>query len=118
MREKDFQIKFGNYIHEKWDNRSAAFELKVTKTDSILLSKFKQHQLMSLLAAKRRKLFYKIPDSEFSGFKPFDCFVLVNSEAYAVIKFKSGVVMVDIETLLKKQKWSYEDALWWGKKIW
>ena len=116
-REQKFQVIFGKFIHENWKGGSACFELKVAKGDIILLSAFRQHQIVSLLAAKRGKLHYKVPDSSY-GFKPFDSFILCKSEAYGVIKFLSGVVMIDIEQLIRKQKWIYKEALEYGNRLW
>ena len=116
-REQKFQVMFGKWIHENWKGGSACFELKVAKGDTILLSAFRQHQIVSLLAAKRGKLHHKISDGSY-GFLPFDSFVLCKSEAYGVIQFLSGVVMLDVELLITKQKWSYREAIEYGKRIW
>ena len=116
-KEQAFQILFNKWIHEKWIGGSACFELKVAKTDTILLSAFRQHQIVSLLAAKRGKLHYKITDSGYS-FKPFDSFILCKSEAYGVIKFLSGAVMLDIDVLIKKRKWIYKEAKENGIRLW
>ena len=101
-REAKFQIWFKHYLQSKWLGKSAAFELKVAKTDRISYKVFLPHQLQSLLLAKKGMLYFKIPDMSFSQL-PFDCFVLKESEAYVVIKFRSGVVMIDIEKLLAKK---------------
>ena len=116
-REQAFQIIFGIWVREFWQNGSAAFELKVALNDHIALSAFRKHQIASLLAVKRAKLHHKLSDASY-GYKPFDSFVLAHASAYAVIQFKSGVIMMDIETLITQNKWSYQEAIKTGKKLW
>ena len=110
-REAKFQIWFKHWLQANWRKESAAFELKVSKTDTISMGVFRPHQLQSLLLAKTEMLYFKISDMSFSQL-PFDCFVLRKSGAYVVIKFRSGVVMIDIEKLLAKKcvSLSFEDA--------
>ena len=116
-KEAQFQTKFGLWVREKWRGGSAAFELKKAKDDTILLSAFRPHQIIALRSVKKGFLHYKIPDGGY-GYKPFDSFVLNKSKAYGVVLFTSGAVMIDIEILITKNKWSYQEAIIVGKKIW
>ena len=85
MRESDVQIKFNHYVKARWtQGRSAAFELKICKENSIPFSNVQEHQVAGLLSAKEAKLVYKIPDGTL-GQKPFDSMCLSGIEAYVVI---------------------------------
>ena len=69
-REAKFQIWFKHYLQSKWLGKSAAFELKVSKTDRISYKAFLPHQLQSLLLAKKGMLYFKIGDDS-QGYKPW-----------------------------------------------
>ena len=109
-REAKFQIWFKHYLQSEWKSGSAAFELKVTQSDMLAKRAVLPHQVQSLLMAKRGLLYFKIPDDSRSA-KPFDCFVLQEAEAYLVVKFRSGVVMIPIEAYVKiKSSLKFEKA--------
>jgi penicillin-binding protein-related factor A (putative recombinase) len=102
MLESNFQSLFSKWVKDNWRS-SAAFELKITKTNTLPFSRIEEHQLVSLSKAKHAILYHKISDSAI-GFKPFDCFTLYNSEAYLVIMYykpraKKQFYMIDIDVL-------------------
>lgn len=85
---------------------STAWELKISKGNSIPFDSVKPHQVEGLMQAKgssrnpadARALFHKITDMpmraagkaglmRFGKPKPFDCFALVNAEAYVAVLF-------------------------------
>lgn len=113
MKEKDFQTLFGRWVKYKYE-QSALFELKLTHEKSIPFSAVLDHQEVALHAAKHQKLFYKISD-ESSGYKPADCFVLVQVPAYVVIQFyKRGCkdfYLVDIDIWLNEKRNSVRRSL-------
>lgn len=113
FQEKDFQAKFNRFAKASLSG-SAAFELKLTHTDSIPFSAVKDHQEAALLAAHTGKLFYKIPD-ESSGHKPFDCFLLSAVPSFVVIMFyrrsESSFVMIPITVWLREKELSKKRSL-------
>lgn len=109
MKEAKFTDIFRHYIRAH-PMRSAAFELKQTKTDSILFSALKEHQADALLAAKTRGILHKIGD-ETTRQKPFDMCYLRCADAYVVIKYPKGFYFIDIERFLKEQKRSERKSL-------
>ena len=89
MKESDFQTAFRdkNTIH-------GVFELKLCKGKSLPFSALADHQETALLAASSPEgLFHKITDQpifagskvRFTKPKPFDCFMLKNTNAYVVV---------------------------------
>lgn len=113
MKEKDFQTKFNlwlKYVHKK----TGAFELKLTHEKSIPFSAVLDHQEAALSAAKHANIAYKISD-ESSGFKPFDCFMLVQVPAYVVIQFYhrgcKDFYLLDIDDWLNEKQHSVRRSL-------
>lgn len=101
MTESIFQTKFNRWIKYRF-NKTAVFELKVEKTSTFNLSKIRDHQISSLLAAKHGKLVYKIPDIGNSR-KPFDCFVFNQvQDSFVVIYYEiDGVFFLfDIDVIV------------------
>lgn len=94
MKEKDFQIKFNHWIKEKYF-KTACFELKQTKGDSLPFNVLKDHQLYALYNAKHSNLVYKIPDAGFQN--PFDCFSLAGVDAFVVVKYPEFFCLIDID---------------------
>ena len=114
MREKDFQNKFNKWLKANYEY-SAAFELKITKGNSLPFSAVKQHQIDSLLAVQNYKLIYKIADDSI-GFKPFDCFCMRRLPAYIVILFyklrqPSKFYAIRIDKWIEKQIMSDRKSL-------
>lgn len=80
------QIIVKHWLQSKWNNGSAAFELKRTETERFYIPDLQEHQLVALTQAYNGTLYFKIPDDSM-GAKPFDAFVLQQSLAYVVIGF-------------------------------
>lgn len=80
------QTVFKHWLQAKWNNGSAAFELKRTLTDRFYIPDLQEHQVAALRQVYSGTLYYKIPDDSI-GAKPFDCFILQQSLAYVVIGF-------------------------------
>ena len=110
--EKNFQRDFNKWCkyHIK---KSSAFELKITKGNSLPFKAVKEHQRHALLVAKHKKLIWKIPDAGFQN--PFDSFMLTHVCSYVVIMFNTGkdkfgysnrtkFVMIDIDDFLEAEK--------------
>lgn len=94
-KEKVFQIKFNQWlkhVHKK----TGAFELKVARGVSLPFYMMKKHQEDALYSVKRGLFVYKIPDDSM-GYKPFDCFSLVDVPAFVVILFKKTFYLIDID---------------------
>lgn len=107
MVEKDFQIKFSKWIkyHLK---ESCAFELKLTKENSLQFSRLEEHQEISLLAAKNNQLCFKPPDTGYQN--PCDMMCIKNGGGYVVVQFyKKGnkeFFMIDIDVWIKEREMS------------
>jgi hypothetical protein len=84
MKEKSLQILFGHWLKANW-KQSAAFELKICKTNRFNLKCIAEHQLANLEVANNRLFFYKLPDLGLQN--PFDCLTLFQVPAYVVIFF-------------------------------
>ena len=116
MRESDVQTKFNHYVKARWPaGRSAAFELKICKENSIPFSNVQDHQVAGLLAAKIGKLVYKIPDVGM-GQKPFDSMILSGTEAYVVIIYHydrqyTRAYLIDVEVWDKESETSIRRSL-------
>jgi len=89
MKEKDFQVNFGHWIKANWMDypkiKTAAFELKITKTDKFYLSSLEKHQPQNLELVNKSFFFYKFPDLGLQN--PFDCVSLYKEPAYVVVLF-------------------------------
>lgn len=84
MNERDLQCLFRNWLRANWKS-SAAFELKICKTDRFNLKCIAPHQLANLELANNRLFTYKLPDLGLQN--PFDCLTLFQVPAYVVIFF-------------------------------
>ena len=109
MKESKFSDVFRHYMRAH-PMKSAAFELKQTKTNSISFSKLEDHQADALVAAKTRGILHKIGD-ETTRQKPFDMVYLRKAEAYVVIKYPDGFYFIDIHRFLKEKEESYRKSL-------
>ena len=108
MKERDFQSTFNNWLKQVY-KKTAAFELKITHTDSLPFNSVKDHQIAALEAAKWGVLVYKIPDVGYQN--PFDCFSLVNVPAFVVIKYASFFCLIDVETFTLERDRSKRKSL-------
>jgi hypothetical protein len=84
MTEADFQSKFTTW-KKYYLKGNAAYELKISKKNSIAFNRLEQHQRVALLSVKHDQFCYKIPDVGYDK-KPFDMFCL-SGEAYVVVMF-------------------------------
>lgn len=110
-REANFTLRFRSWIRANPMN-SAAFELKQTQTNSFAYSDLKEHQVNALLAAKHKRILYKVTDDSLQA-KPFDFFYLSSANAYVVIKYPLGFVMIDIDVFLNLKKIDTRKSLLW-----
>jgi hypothetical protein len=84
MNERDLQCLFRNWLKHNWKS-SAAFELKICKTDRFNLKCIAEHQVNNLKMASHGLFTYKLPDLGLQN--PFDCFTLFQVPAFVVIFF-------------------------------
>ena len=100
MVERDFQTLFLKWLRHQKTLKSGAFELKLTKKESLPFKALSPHQLEALRAVKHTELAYKIADDSI-GYKPFDCFLLKDAPAFIVVSFyKRGekkFYMIDVD---------------------
>jgi hypothetical protein len=116
--ESGFTTKF-----EKWARRTvpapAVFEVKYSKTDTMPYSAIRTHQKAWLLASMgERGVTWKIPDAGIAH-KPFDVLMVGFMDAYVVIKFKSGYVVVGADTFFEHEEKSKRASITYpeAKKI-
>ena len=84
MKEKDLQCLFRNWLKANWKS-SAAFELKICKTDRFNLKCIAEHQIANLKLVNEGLFFFKLADLGLQN--PWDCFTLYKEEAYLVLFF-------------------------------
>jgi hypothetical protein len=110
--EKDFQQRFNLWCMHNIDC-SSAFELKITKGTSLPFAALAPHQKENLLAARHRKLIWKIPD--LGATNPFDSFCLCESAAYVVVQFyfrgQKEFFLIDIDKWVDEEKTSERKSL-------
>lgn len=123
MVEKDFQSLFKNWLGANMPTVSTVYELKLEKKNSIAFNRVYDHQVIGLRMAKYGGLYHKIPDSpvsyggsRFNKPKPFDCFVIIGSEAYVVILFYEPrkdklVFFIDIDAWIEERDTSTRKSL-------
>lgn len=118
FQEKDFQSLLTKWLKQNAEY-SSAYELKITKGNTLPFSRIAEHQLTALYKAKHNILVHKISDLGIGTYLPFDCFTLVKSKAYLVIMFykpraKHICYAIDIDDVLKlknkKRSITEEDA--------
>lgn len=108
MSEKEMQVKFGKWMRESYNGPSAAFELKLCKGNNALpFAAFEPQQPVSLLKAKHEFIFKKLSDAD-RTLKPFDCFVLVKTDAWVIAGWHhmgKGIATywIDIDAFLAEQ---------------
>lgn len=126
MNEAQFQSMFTRHLRQYADE-SAAYELKISKTNRLPFSAVKEHQEVALLRAKHGTLVHKISDMGI-GYKPFDCFTLCGSAAYVVVMFykqkaRRVCYLIDIDDWMSFKKThtrkslTEQDARGLGKEI-
>ena len=84
MKEKDLTCLFRNWLKANWKS-SAAFELKICKTNSFNLKRIAEHQISNLNLVHHGLFFWKLADLGLQN--AFDCFTLYREEANLVIFF-------------------------------
>jgi hypothetical protein len=87
--------------------RGAAYEIKVTTTNSIPFSDVSEHQLDALTQVSQGTFIYKIPDAGWQN--PFDMFMLKEQEAWVVFAFltarkKTKVWFIEVSIFKELQK--------------
>jgi len=105
-REAGFQVKFKHWLEANQPKTSAAYELKYVESGNFPIAQWikkQPHQLRGLLnsSVPGKMCYHKISDMS-AGQSPFDCFVLVEAEAYLVVFFKEhkSFIMVNAKTAL------------------
>lgn len=113
MKEKDFQVTAKHWI-ENEALKSGAYEFKLVHGKTIPFNALAPHQKAALLAVRRGKVYYKIPD-EGRNQKPFDAFLLNQAEAYVVVMFyergKKEFVIIDILVWNAEEEMSQRKSL-------
>jgi len=112
MKEKDFNVHFNKFLINRFKG-SGAFELKLTKTNSLPFDSVKEHQLHALQTAKYKSLVFKIPDLGLQN--PCDVLKLENVPAFVVVMYyKRGqkeFIMLDIDVFLTEMHTSERKSL-------
>lgn len=94
--EKDLYPAFSRFISRNWANRpTAVFELKRTHKNRFNKNLVEDHQIRALRMAKDHSVYHKISDQSL-GAKPFDSFIIKQSDAYLVICFDRRAYFIDI----------------------
>lgn len=101
MYESDIQADFNSWLRHNWVGGTAAFELKIEKTDALNFSAVKPHQIQGLQDAKHGMLVYKISDLS-TDIKPFDSFLMTGVDAFVgVCYYKPRIlkllILIDID---------------------
>lgn len=89
------QTLWGKYLRNNPPKKSAVFELKICKGPSIPFNALKEHQVKALQEVTESGFYHKLIDppvfanmqTRFNAPRPFDCFFLINIEAFVVIWF-------------------------------
>lgn len=115
-REAKFTVLFRHWLLAHPLRKSCALELKQTQTDSIPFSAVEEHQIDALIAVKYgdKGLLYKAPDDS-RAIKPFDLFYLHWTDAYIVIKYPQGFVIISIESFIGERDSSKRKSLTWER---
>jgi penicillin-binding protein-related factor A (putative recombinase) len=112
MREKNFQVLFNKFLINRFQG-SGAFELKLSKTNSLPFDSVKEHQLHALNMAKYKSLVFKIPDLGLQN--PCDVLKLENVPAYVVVMYykrgQKDFYMIDIDAFMTEMNISERKSL-------
>ena len=124
MKESHFQTLFGNYIRTHKFQKSAVFELKISKSTSLPFNVVKDHQIQALQAVTGEGFYYKITDppifgnmqTRFNAPRPFDCMLLKEIKAFIVIVFyhprkPKQFIFIPISTFLYERDSSHRKSL-------
>jgi hypothetical protein len=100
-------------VFRKWcENtykKTAVFEIKYAKGDSLSFSAVKEHQMSNLLYVRHGTFVYKIPDMGEKA--PFDILCLTELPSYIVIKYPKGVAIIPIDVFVLESKRSKRRSL-------
>ena len=113
MRESDFGAKFQRWWQVNKLHNVAAFEYKVTKTNTFNLTQWHKKQPLQYInlmkATTDEGVIWKISDTD-PREKPFDGFFISNSPAYLVIWFhmKRRFFMVPVKMIPDQTSVSYQ----------
>ncbi len=123
MREADMQAFFGKHLRKNPPTQTEAYELKISKGNSLPYDAVKVHQVKALVEAEKN-FYYRITDApvfqgqntRFNSPRPFDCFILVNARAFVVIWFYEArtekvFVKIPIQEFLKKRDTSTRKSI-------
>lgn len=119
MKESDMQTIFTRWLSKNRPSIPTAYELKITKTNSLPFKRLYEHQKINLLKVIGQGKYYKIPDMQsatgFSNRKPFDCFFL-KGEAYVVVWYykprkRREFIFIPIEKWIETEKTYHRKSL-------
>lgn len=113
MVESDFQTKFTTWAKYNLE-ASTAFELKLSKKDSIPFSRLEEHQERNLLNAKHSQLCFKPPDLGYTN--PCDMLCIKNGHGIVVVMFYTArgtkhFYTIDIDDWVKEAQTSKRRSL-------
>lgn len=87
--ESKFTTLFGRWLRYKWPkNRTAHFELKVARGNSLPFNAVSDKQKTNLKIAQKG-FYYKYPDMDRLG-TPFDCSLIGEAETFVVVQYDYG----------------------------
>lgn len=109
-KEAKASIVFRHWIMANPPKLSGTYEIKQTTTDSISFSCVEDHQIDFSMAIKWGKKGVLIRNESGTVGAP-DYSYYRNAPSFIVIKFKSGFVLIDIETFLEEKKRSKRKSL-------
>ena len=111
MKEKDFNTRFNKWLQH--NGKTGAYELKLTKDNSLPFNALAPHQLANLLNARHARVVFKIPDAGWTN--PFDCFCLASTCAFVVVQFWKPRVkhfyLIDIDEWVEEEFCSVRKSL-------
>jgi len=110
--EAKHQTKFNHWVKNVF-KKTAAFELKQTKENSIPFSAVVPHQVDALLAVREGVFNWKIPDAGYQN--PFDSFCMVNERAYVVLFYPKSFELIPIQGFILERERSKRKSLTWER---
>jgi len=110
FRKKIFKLNFLNGSNINF-HKTAVFELKLARGNSLPFSAVQEHQINALLNAKHAHIIHKIPDVGYQN--PFDCFMIKGSEAYVGVMYnrEKEFFLIDVDVFLKEKEESERKSL-------
>ena len=112
--ESKNQVIFNHWLKNVF-KQTGVFELKQTQTDSIPFSAVVPHQIEALLAVREGRFVWKIPDAGFQN--PFDCFSMVNEQAYVVIFYPKAFILIPILVFIQEKQRSKRKSLTYERAL-